>query len=47
MKSGSLPKVLSRNVIESNCKLYKDDLKIEFDSEKENDYLNLEDGNNY
>jgi len=45
MKSGSLPKVLSRNVIESNCKLYKDDLKIEFDSEKENDYLNLEDDN--
>ena len=43
MKSGSLPKVLSRNVIESNCKLYKDDLKIEFDSEK--DSLNLEDEN--
>ena len=46
MKSGSLPKVLSRNLIESNCKLYKDDLKIEFDSEKENDYLNLEEDDN-
>ena len=45
MKSGSLPKVLSRNLIESNCKLYKDDLKIEFDSEKENDYLNLDEDN--
>ena len=43
MKSGNLPKVMSRNEIESNCKLYKDDLKIEFDSEK--DSFDLEDDN--
>ena len=35
MKSGSLPKVMSRNVIESNCKLYQNDLKIEYDSDKD------------
>jgi hypothetical protein len=34
MKSGSLPKVMSRNLIESNCKLYQNDLKIEYDSDK-------------
>lgn len=43
MKRGSMPKVFSRNLIESNCKLYKDDLKIEFDSEK--DSLDLGDEN--
>ena len=44
MKSGSLPKVLSRNVIESNCKLYKDDLK--FENELEKNSLDLDDDNN-
>ena len=43
MKSGSLPKVMSKNVIESNCKLYKDDLKIEVDSD--NDLCDLDDDN--
>ena len=43
MKSGSLPKVMSRNVIESNCKLYKDDLKFENDLEK--DSFDLEEDN--
>ena len=42
MKSGSLPKVLSRNLIESN--LYKDDFKIEFDSDK--DYFKIDDNDN-
>jgi len=43
MKSGSLPKVMSKNVIESNCKLYKDELKIEVDSD--NDLCDLDDDN--
>ena len=51
MKSGSLPKVMSRNVIESNCKLYKDDLKFEFDSDKDSlefdDNLLLYDDNDF
>jgi len=51
MKSGSLPKVMSRNVIESNCKLYKDDLKIEDESEKDSfeldDNLLLYDENDF
>ena len=51
MKSGSLPKVMSRNVIESNCKLYKDDLKIENESEKDSfeldDNLLLYDDNDF
>ena len=42
MKSGSLPKVFSRNIIESNCKIYKDDMKFESDFEKE-DSLDLDD----
>jgi hypothetical protein len=41
MKSGSLLKVMSRNLIESNCKLYKNDLNLEFDSEK--DSIDLDD----
>ena len=41
MKSGSLPKVMSRNLIESN--LYKDNFKIEFDSDK--DYLKIDNDN--
>ena len=51
MKSGSLPKVMSRNVIECNCKLYKDDLKFEFDSDKDSlefdDNLLLYDDNDF
>ena len=41
MKSGSLPKVMSRNLIESNCKKYKDDLKFDYESEK--DSIDLDD----
>ena len=51
MKSGNLPKVMSRKLIESNCKLYKDDLNLEFDSEKDsldlNDNLLLYDDNDF
>ena len=46
MKSGSLPKVLSRNLIESNCKMYKEDLKIDYDSDKE-DSVDFKDDINY
>ena len=35
MKSGNLPKVYSRNLIESNCKIYKDEMKIDYDSGKD------------
>ncbi len=38
MKSGSLPKVFSRNLIESNCKIYKDDMKFESDFEKDDSF---------
>ena len=44
MKSGSLPRVLSRNLVESNCNLYKDDMKIESDSQKEDSFY-LDDEN--
>ena len=47
MKSGTLPKVLSRNLLEPNLKIYKEEMKIGYESEnesfdfKENDnYLN-------
>lgn len=38
MKSGSMPKVFSRNLIESNCKIYKDDMKFESDFGKEDSF---------
>ena len=38
MKSGSLPKVFSRNLIESNYKIYKDDMKFDSDFEKEDSF---------
>ena len=38
MKSGSLPKVFSRNLIESNCKIFKDDMNFEIDFEKEDSF---------
>ena len=47
MKSGSLPKVLSRNLIE--CKKYKEDMKIEYDSSEQgdnNDSFDLKEDNN-
>ena len=50
-KSGCLPKIMSRNLIESNCKKYKDELNIEFDSEKDSiesdDNLLLYDDNDF
>jgi hypothetical protein len=45
MKSGNLPKVMSRNIIESNYKLYKDDFKIVFDSDSDNNSLKMDDDN--
>ena len=45
MKSGNLPKVMSRNIIESNYKLYKDDFKIVFDSDSDNNSLKMDDNN--
>ena len=46
MKSGTLPKVLSRNLIE--CKMYKEDMKIDYDSDKEdsNDINDNDDNDN-
>ena len=46
MKSGSLPKVLSRNMIEPNCKMYKEDMKIDYESEKD-DSSDFKDDENY
>ena len=45
MKSGNLPKVMSRNIIESNYKLYKDDFKIVFESDSDNNSLKMNDNN--
>ena len=46
MKSGSLPKVLSRNLIEPSCKMYKEDMKIDYESEKD-DSSDFKDDENY
>ena len=45
MKSGSLPKVLSRNLIEPNSKMYKEAIKIDYESDNEDsfDFKNDED----
>ena len=45
MKSGSLPRVLSRNIVESNCKIYKDDMKIESSDSQKEDSFYLDDEN--
>lgn len=45
MKSGSLPKVMSRNLNESNYKLYKDNFNIDFDSEKDSFKMDDDDDN--
>ena len=46
MKSGNLPKVLSRNLIEPNCKIFKEEMKIDYDSDKE-DSFDFKDDINY
>ena len=45
MKSGSLPKVLSRNLIEPNSKMYKEAIKIVYESDNDDsfDFKNDED----
>ena len=35
LKCVNIPKVMSKNVIESNCNIFKEQLKFEFDSEKD------------
>ena len=45
MKSGSLPKVLSRNLLETNLKL-KEEMKFDYDSDKE-DSIDFKDNFNY
>ena len=45
IKNGNIPKALSGNLIESNCKIYQDDMKIESDSEKDSFYLDYNDNN--
>ena len=51
LKSGHILKVMSKNVIESNCKIFKNDLNYEFDSEKDSfefdDNLLLYDDNDF
>ena len=46
MKSGNLTKVLSRNLIEPNCKIFKEEMKIDYDSDKE-DSFDFKDDINY
>ena len=46
MKSGNLTKVLSRNLIEPNCKIFKEEMKIDYDSDKE-DSFDFKDNINY
>ena len=45
MKSSNLPKVLSRNLIEPNLKIYKDEMK--FDYESDNDSIDLKENDDY
>ena len=40
MKSNNIPKVMTKNYIESNCKLFKEDFKIEYESDKDSLDLN-------
>ena len=59
MKSGTLPKVLSRNLIEPSCNIFKEEMKIDYESEKDsfeskedenyinNDNLLLYDGDDF
>ena len=51
LKSGNIQKVMSKNVIESNCNIFKEYLKFEFDSEKDSfvldDNLLLYDDNDF
>ena len=35
MKSGTLPKVLSTNLIEPSCNIFKEEMKIDYESEKD------------
>ena len=46
MKSGNLTKVLSRNLIEPNCKIFKEEMKIDYDSDKD-DSFDFKDDINY
>ena len=44
IKSGSLPKVLSRNLIEPSCNIFKEEMKFDYDeSDKENSFDSKED----
>ena len=45
MKSGSLPKVLSRKSLEHNCKMYKEEMKIDYESD--NDSIDFKNTDNY
>ena len=45
MKSGSLPKVLSRKSLEHNCKMYKEEMKIDYESD--NDSIDFKKSDNY
>ena len=37
MKSGTLPKVLSRNLIEPSCNIFKEEMKFDYESDKDGD----------
>ena len=45
MKSGSLPKILSRKSLEHNCKMYKEEMKIDYESD--NDSIDFKNTDNY
>ena len=40
MKGNNIPKVMTKNYIESNCKLFKEDYEIEYESDKDSLDLN-------
>ena len=45
MKSGTLPKVLSRNLIEPSCNIFKEEMKIDYESDK--DFFESKEDENY
>ena len=45
MKSGSLPRVMSRKSLELNCKIYKEEMKIDYESD--NDSIDFKNNDNY
>jgi len=47
MKSGSLPKVQSRNLIEPSCNIFKEEMKFDYESDKDGDSFESKEDKDY